>query len=105
MFLFLFQEESLKWSQRGQLLLQNNKFLLAEQCANFALYFRTSLSTRVQALMCRAFAQFELGKSIGARNDINEVRRLNSAVAKVRKILSLVQKKPVKKGNANFEHS
>lgn len=81
----MFQEESFKWSQYGQILLQNNEFQLAEKCANFALYFQTSPSVRAQAYSCRAFAQYGLGRSIGARNDINEVKRLDGAVAKVRR--------------------
>ena len=88
--LSVFQDESCKWSQYGQILVQNDEFQLAEQCANFALYFRTSPSVRAQAHACRAFAQYGLGRSTGARNDINEVKRLDGAVAKVRKINSSI---------------
>lgn len=78
-----FQEESLKWSDHGRVLFQRNEFLLAERCANFALYFRTSPGTRVQACLCKAFAQYEMGKVIGARTEINEIKRLDPNLAKV----------------------
>ena len=84
---FYFQDESLKWTDHGNFLLQNNDFRLAEECANFALYFHTSPSTRAQACLCKAFAQYEMGKTTGARRDINDVKRLDANLARVRKIL------------------
>ena len=83
--LSLFQEESFKWSHYGQILLQNNEFLWAEQCAHFALYFQASASVRAQGHACRAFARYGLGRRNDARNDINEVKRLDRDLAKVRK--------------------
>ncbi|KAJ7371751.1 hypothetical protein OS493_023089 [Desmophyllum pertusum] len=76
------EEESLKWSGHGHALLQNNDFPLAEQCANFAFYFQTSPRARAQACLCRALAQYEMGKTIGAKNDINEMKRLDGDLAR-----------------------
>ncbi|KAJ7371766.1 TPR and ankyrin repeat-containing protein 1 [Desmophyllum pertusum] len=76
------EEESLKWSDHGHALLQNNDFPLAEQCANFAFYFQTSPRARAQACHCRALAQYEMGKAIGAKNDINEMKRLDGDLAR-----------------------
>ncbi|KAJ7371761.1 hypothetical protein OS493_023099 [Desmophyllum pertusum] len=73
---FVHEEESLKWSDRGHFLLQNNDVMLAERCANFSLYFQASPRARAQACHCRALAQHEMGKTIGATNDINEMKRL-----------------------------
>lgn len=83
----IFQDESLKWTDHGNFLLQNNDFGLAEECANFALYFHTSPSTRAQACLCKAFAQYEMGKTTAARREINDVKRLDGNLAKVRQIL------------------
>ena len=83
---YLFQEESLKWTDHGNFLLQNNDFLLAEECANFALYFHTSPRTRAQACLCKAFAQHEMGKTTGARREINEIKRLDGDFPRVRRI-------------------
>ena len=84
--LFLFiQNESLKWTDHGNTLLGKNDFVSAEKCANFALFFQTSSRTRAQACLCKAFAQYEMGKASAARREINEIKRLDSDLARVRR--------------------
>jgi len=75
----------LKWTDHGKTLLQENDFVSAEKCASFALFFQTTPTARARACLCKAFAQYEMGKTFAARREINEIKRLDSDVAKVRR--------------------
>jgi len=57
----------------------------AEKCASFALFFQTTSTTRARACLCKAFALYEMGKTNAARREINEIKRLDSDLARVRR--------------------
>lgn len=82
--LFLFQGESLKWSNHGFSLLEGHQFAMAEKCAKFALYFRTSPRTRAQAFLCQVIARYEMGKITGETKETKEIKKLDPNLAKVR---------------------
>lgn len=75
----------MKWTDHGNTFLRKNDFISAERCANFALFFKTSHGTRAQACLCKMFAEYEMGRLTAARREINEIKRLDSDLAKVRR--------------------
>ena len=77
-----------KWSRRGFFLFEKQEYQLAELCASFALHFRVfSPSARAQPLLCRALSRYNLGNS-EIQSDINQVKKLDKKLAKVRRINS-----------------
>ena len=82
------QSEACKWSRRGFFLFEKQEYQLAERCASFALHFRVfSPSARAQPLLCRALSRYNLGNS-EIQSDINQVKKLDKKLAKVRRIYS-----------------
>lgn len=75
----------MKWIDHGNTFLGENNFISAERCADFALYFQTTRGTRTQACLCKAFAEYGMGKLTAARKEINEIKRLDSDLARVRR--------------------
>jgi len=75
----------MKWTDHGNTFLRKNDFISAERCANFALFFKTSHGTRAQACLCKMLAEYEMGRLTAARREINEIKRLDSDLAKVRR--------------------
>ena len=78
-----------KWSHRGHSLYNKQNYHLAEQCATIAIRFQGFIVgynlARAQPYLCRALTRYELGNIAGAQLDINEIKRLDTNCARVRK--------------------
>jgi len=82
-----FQQETWNWTNRGYSLYRNEDYLLAEQCATIALHFRPfAPDLRAQPFLCRALSRYELDNIPGTQGDINEIKKQDVELARVRKI-------------------
>ena len=82
-----FQKEAWNWTNRGYHLYRNQDYLLAEQCATIALHFLPfAPDVRAQPFLCRALSRYELGNILGTQGDINEIKKRDIELARVKKI-------------------
>ena len=82
-----FQNMTWMWTSRGHSLNKKQNYHLAEKCATIAMHFKAFVSSMVgaQPYLCRALTRYELGNITGAQLDINEIKRLDANLARVRK--------------------
>lgn len=78
-----------KWTSRGFSLYNKQDYGLAEQCATFTMHFRAFIPlgsmARAQPFLCRALTRYEVGNITGAQEDVNEIKRLDTHLARVKK--------------------